>query len=88
MLWEKPIPQPRSGKQIEPEEDLRLAYRLAYNQGVLQYQLGNYQTAYDFFRQALLLEPGRREARINLEHSFRKLNVKRGASVCGRFGKC
>ncbi|MBI9101149.1 MAG: tetratricopeptide repeat protein [Spirochaetales bacterium] len=63
-------------ESIDPGENIQLAFRLAYNQGVLHYQLGDYQSAFDSFKEALLFDSSSREARINLEHSFRKLNFQ------------
>ncbi len=62
-------------EEITTDDDL-LAFRLSYNKGVLFYQAGEYQAAFDSFRQALLYDSSSREARINLEHSFRKLNIQ------------
>lgn len=52
-----------------------LLFRIAFNRGVLQYEMGNYQSAYNNFRQALRLNPDDMEAKANLEFCLRKLNL-------------
>ena len=65
--------------RIDAGENTVLAYRAVFSRGVLQYQLGEYQKAYDLFRQALIYNPASLEAKINLEYAFRKLNIKEQA---------
>ncbi|MDR1893800.1 MAG: tetratricopeptide repeat protein [Spirochaetales bacterium] len=60
---------------IDPGDNKVLAYNLLYNRGIVDYQTGNYQGAYEAFRQALILDPTSLNAKINLEHALRKLNV-------------
>jgi len=65
---------------VLPGEDGELAFRKLFSLGILHYQLGEYQPAYDLFRQALIRKPSSLEAKINLEYSFRKLNIKEQVS--------
>jgi Ca-activated chloride channel family protein len=57
------------------EEDRALVYRIAFNRGVLFYELGRYSEAYTMFRKALKLHPEDVEAKTNLEYCLRKLNT-------------
>lgn len=61
---------------VDPGEDRELAFRLIYNRGILQYREGAYHEAYDNFKKALQLNPASVEAKINLEHSFAKMNAR------------
>ena len=49
-------------------DDVRFA--LLYNLGILAHRNGNYAEAAEFFRQALLIEPGSVDAKLNLELSL------------------
>ncbi|MDR1468592.1 MAG: VWA domain-containing protein [Spirochaetaceae bacterium] len=53
-----------------------LAYRIHYNSGVAHYHAGNAEEAAREFRQALLVNPGRIEAKRNLEISLVLLESK------------
>lgn len=57
------------------QNNAALKFSLLYNGGVLEYQEGNYETAYNQFRQALNLMPSSLEAKINLELSLNKMSV-------------
>ncbi len=59
-------------------QDSELLFRIAFNRGVLHYEMGNYQNAYNEFRKALRLEPDDIEAKANLEYCLRKLNLTEG----------
>ncbi|MFP4562536.1 MAG: tetratricopeptide repeat protein [Spirochaetia bacterium] len=48
-----------------------------FNLGVLSYHRAEYEEAYEFFRRAVVLRPGDREAKINLELSYRKMDMRR-----------
>ena len=60
---------------VTESQDSELLFRIAFNRGVLQYEMGNYQSAYNDFRQALRLNPDDVEAKANLEFCLRKLNL-------------
>ncbi len=64
------------GAAAETEGDPELLYRIAFNRGVLSYELGAYQQAYSYFRQALRIDPEDLEAKANLEFCLRKLNPR------------
>lgn len=67
----------------QSEEDSELTYRIAFNRGVLSYEMGRYQDAYQQFRQALKINPDDIEAKANLEYCLRKLNSGRDATQEG-----
>jgi tetratricopeptide (TPR) repeat protein len=50
-----------------------VTFRTHFNTGCLLYDLGRYSEAYSEFREALVLYPGSREAKINLEYALLKL---------------
>lgn len=52
-----------------------LKFSLLYNGGVLEYQEGDYEVAYNQFRQALILVPTSIKAKINLELSLNKMSA-------------
>lgn len=60
------------------EQHRELAYRIHYNAGVARYNAGNAEEAAWEFRQALLVDPGRIEAKRNLEISLALLETKNG----------
>lgn len=53
----------------------QLKFSLLYNRGVLEFQDGNYEKAYEHFRQALTLMPSNIEAKINLELTLNKMSA-------------
>ena len=60
---------------VAESRDSQLLFRIAFNRGVLHYEMGNYQSAYSDFRKALRLNPDDVEAKANLEFCLRKLNL-------------
>ncbi|MFW5715152.1 MAG: tetratricopeptide repeat protein [bacterium] len=62
-------------KSVSDSQDPELLFRIAFNRGVLHYEMGNYQSAYGDFRRALRLNPDDVEAKANLEFCLRKLNL-------------
>ena len=48
-----------------------------FNLGVISYNRAEYEEAYEFFRRAVGVRPGDREAKINLELSYRKMDMRR-----------
>ncbi len=54
-------------------QDPALDFRIAFNRGVLLYEQARYQEAYDAFRRALSINSSSIDAKINLEHSLRKI---------------
>lgn len=65
----------------QAEEDPELTYRIAFNKGVLSYEMGRYQEAYQQFRHALKINPDDIEAKANLEYCLRKLNSRRDTTA-------
>lgn len=60
---------------VAASRDPELLFRIAFNRGVIQYERGNYQNAYNNFREALRLNPEDLETKANLEFCLRKLNL-------------
>jgi Ca-activated chloride channel family protein len=60
------------------EQHHELAYRIHYNAGLAHYHAGKVEEAAWEFRQALLVEPGRIEAKRNLEISLAQMENKSG----------
>ncbi len=57
------------------ESNNSLKFSLLYNKGYLEFQEGNYELAYNHFRQALQLMPSSIKAKINLEISLNKMSA-------------
>ncbi|MBN2051064.1 MAG: tetratricopeptide repeat protein [Spirochaetales bacterium] len=66
----------RKAQQTASED---LLPEVLYNQGVLLYDLGEYQEAYLMFRRVLELDPLREDARINYEFTLRKMSARNTA---------
>jgi len=56
--------------------DDELSYRVLFNYGVLLYERGAYEQAYEKFRNALEIHPAGVEAKINLELTIEKMEVR------------
>lgn len=52
-----------------------LLFDIYFNQGLLEYQLGHYDNAYNMFREALKINSRDIDAKINLEISLKKINA-------------
>ncbi len=63
-------------KKVPRVEGSSLLFKLNFNKGVLAYRTGNYKKAYSHFREALLMDPAGRDAKINLEYCLLKLNAR------------
>lgn len=50
-----------------------------YNEGVLRYELGDYEESYRLFRQVLEMDSLRDDARINLEYALKKNSARNQA---------
>lgn len=61
----------------EETADVETSYRISFNRGVLYYEQGSFQEAYEAFRKALEFDSTSIDAKINLEHALRKVNRKR-----------
>ncbi|MFO8081573.1 MAG: hypothetical protein R6V07_14890 [Armatimonadota bacterium] len=48
-----------------------------FNLGIIAYHRTEYTEAYEYFRRAVVLRPEDREAKINLELSYRKMDLRR-----------
>jgi tetratricopeptide (TPR) repeat protein len=48
-----------------------------FNLGVIAYLRAEYEAAYEYFRRAVVLRPEDRDAKINLELSYRKMDMRR-----------
>ena len=61
-------------ERAESEADnIDTLFRIAFNKGLLFYHWGRYQEAYLSFKQALKLNPGNLDAKINLEESLSRI---------------
>lgn len=66
---------------VENSEDQDLRFRAAYNLGVKNYEDGNYQKAFDYFRRAIIIGPTRfkkqnlRSAKLNLQLCLDKIQI-------------
>jgi tetratricopeptide (TPR) repeat protein len=67
----------REWDAANPGQDSELAFRIAFNRGVLLYEQARYQEAYDAFRASLKINASSIDAKINLEHALRKINRQR-----------
>lgn len=56
-------------------EDPELGFAVAFNRGVLAYERGQYQRAYELFREALRINAASIAAKRNLELTLRKLEA-------------
>jgi Ca-activated chloride channel family protein len=64
-----------------PENEHReLRYRNHYNTGVIFFEKGDYHSAITAFRDALRIDPGRIEAKRNLELSILSISIESGAN--------
>ena len=61
--------------------DETLLYSVYFNHGVLLYERGSYGEAYEKFRNALEINPSGFEAKVNLELSREKMEVKEKRST-------
>ncbi|MFO7850303.1 MAG: tetratricopeptide repeat protein, partial [Spirochaetia bacterium] len=59
-------------ERAEDSDDEELMYKVAFNRGVVFYERGEYQNAYDSFRRALRFSPDDIEAKVNMEYTLRK----------------
>jgi tetratricopeptide (TPR) repeat protein len=57
-------------------KDRRLLSRVRYNEGILLFEKGRYEKAFEAFRQALKLSPDFVNAKINLEYTLQKISAK------------
>jgi Ca-activated chloride channel family protein len=66
-------------ERLSPAVHRELRYRIHYNSGVALFGEGNFSAAAEFFREALQNDPGRIEAKRNLELSLLSLARKTAA---------
>ena len=64
VLWERAESETKNND---------ILFRISFNKGLLYYHWGRYQAAYLSFKQALLLNPGNLDAKINLEESLSRI---------------
>jgi len=60
-------------KTSDPAANRELRYRIHYNTGVVLFSEGDFAGATDSFRQALIIDGGKKDAKRNLELSIRSL---------------
>ena len=56
-------------------KDKKVIFRVLFNRGVLEYELGQYKRAFNSFRSALEIQPDSMDAKVNLEYSLKKMNA-------------
>jgi len=61
---------------FDPAASRELHYRIHYNTGVVLFTEGDFSGAVDYFRRALRIDGGKKEAKRNLELSLRSLARK------------
>ena len=66
----------RMWEQAEESEDGDLRFMVTFNRGVFYFDRGNYQAAYNAFKEALRLSSGSVPAKINLELTLLRLNAE------------
>lgn len=66
----------RMWDQAEASDDLQLLYRVSFNRGVFHFERGEYEEAFDAFKEALRLNNGSLGAKINLELTLLRLNAE------------
>lgn len=57
-----------------------LLFRTMYNRGVLEFESGSYEDAFNSFKKALEINPDSIDTKINLEYSLRRMNSGSNAS--------
>lgn len=70
-----------SGAEEAEEEELR--YRVLFNRGVFHFERGEYEEAFEEFKEALRVNNARVEAKINLELTLLRLNAEEQLSPRG-----
>ncbi len=63
----------RMWEQADASNDEELLYRVSFNRGVFHFDRGEYEEAYDAFKEALRLNNGSVPAKINLELTLLRL---------------
>jgi tetratricopeptide (TPR) repeat protein len=66
----------RMWKQAETSGDGELLYRVTFNRGVFYFERGEYEEAFDAFKEALRLNDGSIPAKINLELTLLRLRAE------------
>ncbi len=61
--------------------DAELSYRLHYNRGILHFHAGSFDEAASEFRKSLEIDPGRIEAKRNLELSLLSMEQQNSAAL-------
>lgn len=69
---------------VDAARDQDLLFRLAYNRGNLAFEKGDFRKAYQFFRQALTLQPNDVNSKHNLELSLQRLQGVLNTSSASR----
>jgi tetratricopeptide (TPR) repeat protein len=69
------------------EEDEELRFAVAFNTGVMAYELAQYNRAYTLFRDALMIDSSSVAAKRNLELALRKLEAGEGIEERGDSGE-
>lgn len=66
----------RMWNQAEDSDDQQLLYRVSFNRGVFHFERGEYEEAFNAFKEALRLNNGSVPAKINLELTLLRLNAE------------
>ncbi|MCF7928518.1 MAG: tetratricopeptide repeat protein [Spirochaetales bacterium] len=62
--------------EAEESGNETINYAVAYNRGILYYELGRYEDAFEEFKQALRIDPASIPAKRNLELSLQKIQAQ------------
>jgi tetratricopeptide (TPR) repeat protein len=68
-------------KEAEKSDDKELQFNVSFNRGLFFHESGRYKEAFGEFRHALELNPASLEAKINLEHTLKRLSLSAQSSV-------
>lgn len=66
-------------EEITPDAPDEIRFSVLYNSGIIEHRNGNYSSAAEFFKQALLIKSNDVDAKINLELSLREATAHANA---------
>ena len=62
-------------EEVSPRSSGELKFRIEFNKGVKSFDEGNYSSAFDHFKNSLILNPSSLEAKRNLELTILKIET-------------
>lgn len=69
---------------VPPDAPEALLFAAAYNRGIIAYRTGNFQSAADYFKSALLINPSDKDAKINFELCLAQKALKSKPAAAAR----